>query len=343
MTSIRLRAVKGPLRGHTFDLKPGSRCVIGRDPTASISTIDSELARLHCAIESEGAQVRLINLCDAGTFINGERADATELSHGDRIQAGRCEFVVEIRSSAIVVGEPGTHRGPLPGDRGEYGKSERTAPPARVTQPIVDASTPHHLPSARGPLIEIFAGVEPTLGQDRPEPARNGTKCEVLVGALSPLSEGLRLYAIVDGAQNFELAFVARLMGLRLFTLLPGELAEVLSDVGPCVIPIPRSERAIPAYLVHWADHLGESAGVLFETASSLEDVGQHLRKLLVETDTGGSEYIFRFYDPRVFREFFGTCPPEGQAEFCGPIRRWVVEDMLGQTYEAHVKPQAKG
>ena len=35
---------------------------------------------------------------------------------------------------------------------------------------------------------------------------------------------------------------------------------------------------------------------------------------------------LFRFYDPRVFRDFLPTCTPKEAIAFMGPITTWWVE-----------------
>jgi hypothetical protein len=141
-----------------------------------------------------------------------------------------------------------------------------------------------------------------------------------------------RLYALIDGAQAFELAFAARLMGHDLFTLFSGTLAHTVAQVGPCLVAIDEPS----AFLEKWVAQIGRHAGILFESPADLPELCAHLRSAFVATDEEGQEYFFRFYDPRVLRAFLPTCRLGELAEFFGPVTRWIVEQERGTAYTAY-------
>lgn len=69
-----------------------------------------------------------------------------------------------------------------------------------------------------------------------------------------------RLYGIVDGAQDLELAFEAKaLYGQNIVSLFQGDMAAAAATVAPYVVPIdPES-----GYLERWGSRAGRNVGIL--------------------------------------------------------------------------------
>lgn len=59
---------------------------------------------------------------------------------------------------------------------------------------------------------------------------------------------------------------------------------------------------------------------------SSFEDLRHHFRKFLIVKLDSGEEAYFRFYDPRVLRDFLPTCNASELRDFFGPVDAWMVE-----------------
>src|SRR5262249_17713984 len=142
-------------------------------------------------------------------------------------------------------------------------------------------------------------------------------------------SDPVSLYALVDGAQAFDLAFAARLMGHPIYTLFSGDLATTVANVGPCLVQLADAS----AFLERLAHQHGANAGVLFQSSADVAALCRHLRHVFVVTDEEGQEYFFRFYDPRVLRTFLPTCREDDLQEFFGPIGRWIVESEDGPSF----------
>ena len=53
----------------------------------------------------------------------------------------------------------------------------------------------------------------------------------------------------------------------------------------------------------------------------------QHFRALSLVYDTTGRPLIFRYYDPRVLRDFLPTCTPQELTTFFGNVTEFLVED----------------
>jgi hypothetical protein len=137
------------------------------------------------------------------------------------------------------------------------------------------------------------------------------------------LTEGRRLYALVDGASP---------VGLR------ADL-EAGGAPGRCLFHgVPPEVEAASPWLFDLTDHdwlcepvvrrgLGRGAGLLVLTAADLEALEKHLRHFLRVKKEDGAKLLFRFYDPRVLRVYLRACTPDELAAFFGPIDELWLED----------------
>jgi hypothetical protein len=150
----------------------------------------------------------------------------------------------------------------------------------------------------------------------------------VLRGNVKP-GTGERLYGVVDAAQDCELAFEAVTgFGKVIRSLFQGEAAPALAHVTPYLVPIdPES-----GYLQNWAARLGKRAGILLLTSANDDALYLHLRNMFVVQDEKGQEYFFRFYDPRVLRQYVPTCTPDEIRTFFGPVRVIAAEGSKAGT-----------
>ena len=72
--------------------------VIGRDTSADIQVLDSNISRAHAEIFIDTTGVWVLQDLGStnGSFVNGEEWDATELFHGDKIKLGSTNFLFEL-------------------------------------------------------------------------------------------------------------------------------------------------------------------------------------------------------------------------------------------------------
>ena len=80
-----------------FRIVPGGTRTVGRAPGADFIVDAALVSRVHCRLTSlpdGGLEVKDLDSTN-GTFVNGARVDSARLSHGDRLQVGRLELMVE--------------------------------------------------------------------------------------------------------------------------------------------------------------------------------------------------------------------------------------------------------
>lgn len=137
------------------------------------------------------------------------------------------------------------------------------------------------------------------------------------------LVPGESLYGIVDGAQDLELAYEAKcLYGQKIRSLFEGEIAPAVAEVAPYVVPIDPAS----GYLENWGRRCGSNAGILVTTAVDPDTFYGHVRAIFIAEDEQGQHYFFRFYDPRVLRDYLPTCTLGEIRSFFGPISSFLMD-----------------
>jgi hypothetical protein len=121
--------------------------------------------------------------------------------------------------------------------------------------------------------------------------------------ALEALSPKVgRLYAILDAARDERVLILCRESAEEFRSLYEGVKGDALEDVAPHLVRFEKGSGLLERLL---SDGWGKSFGVFFESRASFKSVRRHLRRLLmVEEDTTAARLYFRYYDPRVLREF---------------------------------------
>jgi hypothetical protein len=138
------------------------------------------------------------------------------------------------------------------------------------------------------------------------------------------------IYAILDGARDERIH--SFLGGSDLESSCLYEEKAISEDV----------RRAAP-YLVRllpWSRHTrwlfdtgwGQSWGILLATRANRPELRQHLRRFLVVKDEHGKQLYFRYYDPRVMREYLPTCTRAESEMVFGPVTRYWTESKDART-----------
>ncbi len=134
------------------------------------------------------------------------------------------------------------------------------------------------------------------------------------------------VYAILDGAGIANL--LDKLYGEpqpEFACLYRGEIAPDIAEVAPYLVKL----EAGSDFLRWVASGWGNAWGIFVVVPAELDisAVRRHLRKLNLVAGPDGETLMFRYYDPRVLRDFLPTCDAGQLREIFGPIRRILDEN----------------
>jgi hypothetical protein len=144
---------------------------------------------------------------------------------------------------------------------------------------------------------------------------------------LTPLTQGERLYAVLDAARDPRVRQVLSGVGLPHQSLYEGPVPDALADVAPYLVALAPEDPA-SRYVVSAA--WGGAWGCFIVSTESAPKVRSHLRRFLRVRTEEGKTLVFRFYDPRVLGTYLSTCTEQELAEFFGPISAFAIEDTQG-------------
>jgi hypothetical protein len=138
--------------------------------------------------------------------------------------------------------------------------------------------------------------------------------------------EDVRVYALVDAAhspQILPLMKADRL--LHHDCLYAGSLPLDLARVAPYLVLLDRDLRFTETLLDRgW----GKNWAVYLTTSALPDELRRHFRRFLRVWDERGKALLFRFYDPRVLREYLPTCNVEELQTVFGPVGRFLTEAL---------------
>jgi hypothetical protein len=127
---------------------------------------------------------------------------------------------------------------------------------------------------------------------------------------------GGKLYGLIDAAQDPEILALIHEGGCPFESLYQGESAIVMASVAPYLIQLAPDSLLLDQLVSRgW----GNNWGMYLRSHASLKDMRRHFRHFTMVQLPDGQPVYFRFYDPRVFREFIQTCnASEGRTFFEG-------------------------
>ena len=114
-----------------------------------------------------------------------------------------------------------------------------------------------------------------------------------------------QVWAVLDAARTdviYPKLFKASIPKACLFR---GDRAHTLAWVAPYLVEVRQGEPFAEWLLENgW----GKSWGIFLESSFPIRKLRDHLRALLTAKDEDGKSFLFRYYDPRVFRIYLPTC-----------------------------------
>jgi hypothetical protein len=154
-------------------------------------------------------------------------------------------------------------------------------------------------------------------------------------------------YVILDGAQNQTLLGALHADGAPPWRcLFTGQLEPDMAVVAPYLVELEPSSAFTRRLL---AEGWGQNWGVFLTSQLALPALWRHVRQQVHVYGPNLESLYFRFYDPRVMRNYLPTCAPPQLAEFFGPVDFYIAEaearraPMPGRSPTAKLVAQSLG
>jgi hypothetical protein len=142
--------------------------------------------------------------------------------------------------------------------------------------------------------------------------------------ALAGLSAEPSLYGVLDAARAERVLVLLRSAIDEHQSLYVGRQGEALAKEAPYLVRFVAGSRLLRALV---EEGWGEAWGIYLAADEPMKMVRRHLRRLLmVEKETSSKRLYFRFYDPRVIRDFLPLATPRQESELFGDLRALLFE-----------------
>ncbi|MBI4705788.1 MAG: DUF4123 domain-containing protein [Deltaproteobacteria bacterium] len=186
--------------------------------------------------------------------------------------------------------------------------------------PVLDAVLRHgdQIRAGSTSFTVAMAADERALGLPRPAcPAPEPPA----LGALRSLAEPL--FAVLDAARDGRILDLLRTIESEHASLYEGLAAERLVDVAPYLVRLPPGSALLEALV---REGWGHCWGIYLTSRRPFGAVREFLRQFLVVELEGEGKVLFRFYDPRVLREFLPVCTARQQSLLFADVAAYLVE-----------------
>ena len=140
------------------------------------------------------------------------------------------------------------------------------------------------------------------------------------------------IFAVLDGASAPGLVKHLYEQEPEYCCLYRGELEPDIASVAPYLVRLESGTEFTDLVL---RDGWGAHWGVFIASTANLRTLRNHFREFLNVELPDRRTVLFRFYDPRVLRNFLPACNAAELASFFGPVQSFVVE---GETAETGVR-----
>jgi hypothetical protein len=137
------------------------------------------------------------------------------------------------------------------------------------------------------------------------------------------------LYGVFDAARDDRILRLLQESVDEHQNLYEGVPGRAMDDVAPYMVRFALESSLLRRLLVGgW----GRGWGTFFRTLEPLKEVRRHFRRYLIVQDEETLERLyFRYYDPRVLREFLKVATPRQKGELLAPFSRVMFEDEDGK------------
>lgn len=124
------------------------------------------------------------------------------------------------------------------------------------------------------------------------------------------------VYAVLDGSAIKHLPRLLQAAALEHCCLYRGELPDDLMRMAPWLVRLER-DHPLTGHLL--GTGWGKNWGVFASSFSDFREMRKHFRSFLTVHGPDGKPLYFRFYDPRVLRNYLPTCTAQEVDLLLGP------------------------
>lgn len=136
------------------------------------------------------------------------------------------------------------------------------------------------------------------------------------------------VFTILDGASVPDLQANLASFNPEYKCLFRGELEPDMAEVAPYLAILERDAPFADWVLLNgW----GVNWGIFGTAHADLRTLTRHFRRFLMVADGHGKQIYFRYYDPRVLRNYLPTCQPDELKTIFGPVITYFMEDYDSQ------------
>jgi pSer/pThr/pTyr-binding forkhead associated (FHA) protein len=323
-----LEVLTGPKAGEKITAQAGQVVRIGRTAKAAVAIDDTFMSGQHFAIECVGGACGVRDLESRnGTQLNDERITRAVLRDGDRIHAGKTDFLVHIeldevesdpaQSSQLKATLPPTLP---PASRDEFGSKAPPAPSKKESDRLV--ATPESRPDSKPLRSENHRAATPSAGLVQPETGMGAYEAATPQGTLLRIlrSRPERLMALVDATRDKHVLELLESSGEEYYSLYRSEQNAALA---PHLVRLPPQSTLLRQMI---EEGWGRSWGLYLTCNASPIELREYFRNALMVRMPDGMEMFSRFYDPRFFRSFLETCTVDEAKRYFGPISAYLME-----------------
>ncbi|NRA39107.1 MAG: DUF4123 domain-containing protein [Planctomycetes bacterium] len=126
-----------------------------------------------------------------------------------------------------------------------------------------------------------------------------------------------RLYVLLDAARNPQIWPAIRDAEEQHICLFAGKLEPAVVEVAPYIVAL-EPDAAFTKWLL--AKGWGDSWGIWFAAPVDLDELQKHFRHFTQVRDDNQKTLYFRFYDPRVWRDYMELADDSDRGQLFGPV-----------------------
>ena len=342
---FELLILEGAQAGRRLPLG-GRPVTFGRSPQATLSFPgDGFMSGMHLQVAEIANGVAITDLRSTnGTFVNEQRIQQAVGVVGDVIRLGSLSMRVVFALPAV--GTAGVGKGPvfssppLPGalagfpgqaalmDRSQVAEARPGAPGGALGGSMTGTLSAASLadleiakPTVVGAPREAgsLAAMPPPPIKPLETPTQPDAVLSILRGAGQPV------FCLVDAAVD-PMIYSLLTVGAEKHptqSLYEGDSAVTLAPWAPYLLSVtPES----PLLRVLLEKGWGKAWASYFLSPAPFAQLRHHFRRFLMVQIEQGQQVYFRFYDPRVLRDFLPTATAAELTMFFGPVTEWLLE-----------------